>query len=220
MSDSLRSVPDATVFRLSLYHCYLGELIRVGAPTRITSRQLADELNIKEETVRRDVSFVGDIGRPGAGYEPLALFLALTNFLGLRDEYPIIEVGSAAMLQALQIVFPPERYGIKPVAYFSELPHDSGAQVNGVTVRHLTEIDELDASLDAHVALIACSPGWVQIAVDMLAEAGVTGMLLLTPIVRVRKPEGVQVTQLRMPCDIKSLACRCQVPAGTVGTRG
>jgi len=44
-------------------------------------------------------------------------------------------------------------------------------------------------------------------------------VLLLTPIIRLRKPEGMILTQLRMPCDLKSLACRCQVSAGAVGTR-
>lgn len=218
MSDP-RATPEATLYRLSLYHCYLGELLRVGAPGRITSRQLADELNIKEETVRRDISFVGDIGRPGAGYDPVVLYTEFTRFLGLSEEYPVIKVGTAKMLEALQVVFPSGQFGVKPVAYFSELPEDAGVDIGGITVRHLTDIPRLDRSLDASVALIACSPGWVQITLDLLSNAGVNGVLLLTPIIRLRKPEGMNVTQLRMPCDLKSLACRCQVPAGTVGAR-
>jgi redox-sensing transcriptional repressor len=217
MSDP-RTAPDATLYRLSLYHCYLGELIRVGAPERITSRQLAEELNIKEETVRRDISFVGDIGRPGAGYDPIVLYSEFTKFLGLSEEYPIIKVGTTKMLEALQVVFPAERYGIKPVAYYSELPEDSGTEVGGVEVKHLTDIPRLDAGLGVSVALVTCSPGWVQITLDLLSGAGVNGVLLLTPIIRVRRPEGMNVTQLRMPCDLKSLACRCRVPVGTVGT--
>jgi len=219
MSDP-RTAPEATLYRLSLYHCYLGELLRVGAPGRITSRQIADELNIKEETVRRDISFVGDIGRPGAGYDPVVLYTEFTRFLGLSEEYPVIKVGTTKMLEALQVVFPSEQFGVKPAAYFSELPEDAGADIGGITVRHLTDIPRLDRGLDATVALVACSPGWVQITLDLLAGAGVTGVLLLTPIIRLRKPEGMNVTQLRMPCDLKSLACRCQVPsAGTVGSR-
>ena len=213
-----RNAPDATLYRLSLYHCYLGELIRVGAPERITSRHLAEELNVKEETVRRDISFVGDIGRPGAGYEPVVLYSEFTKFLGLSEEYPIAKIGTAKMIEALQIVFPADRYGVKPVAYFSELPEDAGTEVGGITVQHLTDIPRLDPELGVSVALIACSPGWVQISLDLLASAGVTGALLLTPVIRVRKPEGMNMTQLRMPCDLKSLACRCQVPLGTVGS--
>jgi redox-sensing transcriptional repressor len=213
-----RNAPDATLYRLSLYHCYLGELIRVGAPARITSRHLAAELGIKEETVRRDISFVGDIGRPGAGYEPAVLFSEFTKYLGLSEEYPIVKIGTAKMLEALQVVFPADRYGVKPVAYYSELPEDAGVMVGQIEVKHLTEIPQIDPALDVSVALIACSPGWVQIALDLLASGGVSGALLLTPVIRIRRPEGMNVTQLRMPCDLKSLACRCQVPVGTVGT--
>jgi len=208
-----KTAPDATVYRLSLYHCYLGELLRVGAPDRITSRQLAEQLNIKEETVRRDISFVGDIGRPGSGYDPQVLFDAFTDFLGLSDEYPIAKVGTAQMLGALDVVFPPNRYGVKPVAYFSELPDDVGKDVGDIEVQHLTDIPKLDPDLDVKVALVACSPGWVQITLDLLASAGIEGVLLLTPSVKVNAPEDLQITHVRMPCDIKSLACRCRIPA-------
>lgn len=214
-----KTAPEATLYRLSLYHCYLLELIRVGAPPRITSRQLAEELDVKEETVRRDISFVGEMGRPGAGYEPVVIFDELTRFLGLSDEYSIAMVGTARMLEALQVVFPPEHYGVRPVALFSELPDDSGRLVGGLAVAHLSDITGLDAALGVSVALVACSPGWVQVTVELLAQAGVTGILLLTPIIKLRKPEGVTVTQIRMPCDLKSLACRCQVPrAEAVGS--
>jgi redox-sensing transcriptional repressor len=211
-----KTAPEATLYRLSLYHCYLLELIRVGAPPRITSRQLAEELGVKEETVRRDISFVGEIGRPGAGYEPVVIFEELTRFLGLSDEYPIAMVGTARMLEALQVVFPSEQYGVKPVALYSELPEDSGQLVGGVRVAHLSDITGLDAGLGVTVALVACSPGWVQVTVELLAQSGITGILLLTPVIRLRKPDGVSVTQLRMPCDLKSLACRCQVPKADV----
>lgn len=214
-----RTAPDATLYRLSLYHCYLGELLRVGAPDRITSRQLAEELNAKEETVRRDISFVGDIGRPGAGYDPEVLFGELTDFLGLSDEYPIVMIGTARMLEALQVVFPSERYGVRPVALYSELPEDAGATVGGLDIAHLTDLTRLDPGLGVTVGLVACSPGWVQLSLDLLAAAGISGALLLTPIIRLRKPEGMTITQLRMPCDIKSLACKCRVQIAAVGNR-
>lgn len=218
MSES-RTAPDATLYRLSLYHCYLGELIRTGAPSRITSRQLAEELGVKEETIRRDISFVGEIGRPGAGYSPEVLYDEFTRYLGLSPNYPIITVGSAKMVEALGVVFPSEQFGVRTVAYFSELPEDAGAEVNGIRVQHLTDIPKLDRGLGVSVAFIACSPAWVQITLDLLAGAGITGALLLTPVIKVSRPDGMRVTQLRMPCDLKSLACRCQAPAGIIGAR-
>ena len=212
----VRTAPEATLYRLSLYHCYLLELVRVGAPPRITSRQLAEELGVKEETVRRDISFVGEIGRPGAGYEPTVILEELTRFLGLSDEYPIAMVGTAPMLEALKVVFPSEQYGVKPVALFSELPDDSGQLVGGLSVAHLSDITSMDPALGVSVALVACSPGWAQVTVELLAQAGITGIMLLTPLIKLRKPDGVHVTQVRMPCDLKSLACRCQAPRAEV----
>lgn len=204
-------VPDASAYRLSLYHCYLGEVVRTQASGRITSRQLAEELGVKEETVRRDLSFIGGVGRPGAGYEVDRLFDSLQEFLGLRAEYPILEVGTTQMLEALTVVFPASSYGVEPVAYYSELAGDVGSAINGIAVGHIDDIASLDPALDVKVALVACSPSVVEDVLESLAKAGVEGVLLLTPKVRLTKPEGMTITHVRMPCDIKSLACRCQV---------
>jgi redox-sensing transcriptional repressor len=211
MADATK-VPEASVYRLSLYHCYVGELIRKGTSGRITSRHLAEELDIKEETVRRDMSFIGGVGRPGAGYDVNELFATLTSFLGLSDEYPIVKIGTAQMLQALQVVFPAHSYGVRPAAYYSELPEDVGKVIDDIAIHHITDLPELDPGLDVSVALVACSPGWVQMTIDLLAQAGVEGALLLTPAIRIDRPEGMSITHVRMPCDIKSLACRCQMP--------
>ncbi len=214
LADS-KKIPDESVYRLSLYHCHLGERIRLGtlSPLRITSRELAQELDVREETVRRDLSFIGSIGRPGAGYDPREMFDALQRTLGLRDEYPIVKVGSAQMLAALRVFFPPLSYGLTPVAYFSEHEDDVGALVNDIEVQHVTEIPDIDRSLGVSVALVACSQPEISRVLKLLFSADVTGVLLLTPMVKFEKPEGMTITHVRMPCDIKSLACRCSVLA-------
>lgn len=209
-------VPEPTISRLSLYHCFLIELIRLDASTGITSRTIADELGLTEETVRRDLSYLGSVGRPGAGYDPVTLLDELGKFLGLASgPAPIVVIGTAEMVHALLRVFPGDLYGIRPVAAYSELPEDAGVPVDELIVRHLSDIPRLDQSLQARVALVATSPGWAQVSIDLLAQAGVTGILLLTPILRVHEPEGVAITKLRMPCDLKSLTCRCQTTRAT-----
>jgi len=205
-------IPEASLYRLSLYHCFLGELLRTGATGRITSRQLAGELGIKEETVRRDMSFMGGVGRPGAGYDVSELITSLTQFLGLSENYPIVKIGTVQMLEALQVVFPAHSFGVEPVAYYSELPEDGGRVIGGIEVHHVTELPNIDRALGVTVALVACSPGWVQVIIDLLDKAGISGVLLLTPALKINRPEHMQISHVRMPCDIKSLACRCQLP--------
>lgn len=205
-------VPEASVYRLSLYHCYLGELHRTEGPQRLTSARLAEELGVKEETVRRDMSFIGGVGRPGAGYESEVLHAALQEFLGLEDQYPIIKVGSAQMIGALSVVFPEDAYGMRGVAYFSELASDTGKALHGIEIRHIDELPKLSPALGVTVALVACTPAVVQQVLDLLDQAGIAGVLLLTPSVKLRRPEGMTVTHVRIPCDLKSIACRCQLP--------
>lgn len=212
-SAEAASIPDASLYRLSLYHCYLGELMRVTDGTVVVrSRDLAEELDIKEETVRRDLSYLGNAGRPGSGYDSHALFDSLQSFLGLKDEYPVVKIGSAQMLQALTVLFPAERYGLRSAAYYSELPEDAGTVIKGLEVRPVSEIAQLDLALEVSVALVACSPAYVQYVLNLLHEAGILGVLLLTPAIKLDVPEGMSLTHVRMPCDIKSLACRCQMP--------
>lgn len=214
MTTVPHEVPEATAYRLSLYHCYLGEALRADPDVHLTSKALAERLDLKEETVRRDISFVGSVGKPGAGYSGHDLFQAIQTFLGLKEQYPIVRIGSIEVLRALDIVFPPEAYGVKPVAYYSENPEDVGQEIDGISVQHVTAITEIDRELDVKVALVASSREWIQIVIDLCAKAGIEGILLLTPILTVERPPGVNVTQIRMPCDIKSLACRCRPRPG------
>jgi len=200
------------LYRLALYHCYLGQMIAVGAPERVTSRQLAEDLGVKDETVRRDVSFVGDIGRPGAGYDPQVLFREVSAFLGLVGEYPIIMVGTLQMLSALRVVFPAESFGVKATVCFSENEADDGVQFDELTIRHISHIKDMQPGLTPDVALVACAPEVLVDVIDQFHEVGVRGVLLLTAAIHVQRPEGMTINQIRMPCDIKALACTCRLP--------
>ena len=212
-ANEAKQPSDATVYRLALYHCYLEDLIFREAPDRITSRQLADALDLKEETVRRDVSFVGGSnGRPGAGYQATRLLRSIAEFLGISEECPIIKVGNAEMLAAVSVVFPATHYGVRPVACFTEEPLDVGKSIDGLALQHIADITRLVPETGAKVAIIATAPAWVQVSVDLLQQAGVTGFLLLTPVAAIEHAENTTVHHIRMPCDIKSLACRCRVP--------
>lgn len=202
-----RRASDATVYRLSLYHCYLEDLIqRDASATKITSRQLARALDLNEETVRRDLSVLKSGGRPGSGYETFRLLLSLSEFLGVADQCAIVKVGSAEMLAAVGVIFPAERYGVRPVACFTEEPADVGKVVDGLEIRHLADIASHVPMSGAKVALIATEPQWAQVSVDLLQQAGVTGFMLLTPVAAINHAEGTSVYQLRMPCVVKSLS--------------
>lgn len=204
--------PDATVQRLSRYHCFVGELLSSAGTSRLRSRQIAEQLGVSEETVRRDLSYIDIEGRPGAGYDPAALYEALETFLGLSAHYPFIAIGSREMLESLTVIFPAESFGLRPVAYYSERTEDIGTSVRGIEVRHMGEIPLIDRCLGVSVALVACGPDSVPETLDLLDTAGIRAVLMLTPMLRPRHPEGMDVTYFRIPCAMKSLAAKIQRP--------
>lgn len=204
--------PEASMLRLSRYHCFVGELLRSGDAGRVTSRIMAEQLGVAEETVRRDLAYVGAEGRPGAGYDPPTLYEALESYLGLSDSYPFVAVGSAAMLEALDTIFPAADFGLCPAGYFSERDADAGVFVHGLEIRPLEEIAAIDPEQGIAVALVACEPGSVQRVLALLDEAGLRAVLMLTPTLRPQHPDGMEVTYFRIPCAMKALAASAPKP--------
>jgi redox-sensing transcriptional repressor len=211
MAEPARA-PEASLLRLSRYHCFVGGLIRSGDAGRVTSREMAEQLGVAEETIRRDLAYVGAEGRPGAGYDPSTLYDALESYLGLSDSYPFVAVGSAAMLGSLDVIFPAEEFGLRPAGYFSERDEDAGAQIHGLTVRPLDDIRSIDPAAGISVALVACEPGSVQRTLGLLDAAGIRAVLMLTPTLRPQHPAGMEVTYFRIPCAMKALAATAPKP--------
>lgn len=194
------------MLRLSRYHCFLGGLLGARPSRPVTSREIAEELGLSEETVRHDLRNVPIEGRPGSGFALEPLYEALQEFLELSAAHPFVIVGNADILRGLAITFPARDFGMRPVAYFSERAEDVGAEIAGVTVEALADASVRVQELGVSLALIACAPDAVDAALDVLAEAGIRGAVMLTPVLRPRHPEGMSVTYFRIPCTLKSLA--------------
>jgi NADH/NAD ratio-sensing transcriptional regulator Rex len=204
--------PDATVLRLSRYHCFIGQELRAGRTGRIRSREMAAELGVSEETVRRDLSYAHVEGRPGAGYELTLLLDALEGFLDLSERHPFVTVANEEMLQNLTLMFPAETFGLRPVGYFSARPEDAGSRVEGIEIHSLSDLPDLAPDLGATIALVACEPDHVDDALGALKSACINGVLMLTPVLRPNHPEGMNVTYFRIPCALKSLVS-AEVPS-------
>jgi redox-sensing transcriptional repressor len=204
--SAVMRAPEASVLRLSRYHCFVGELIHSGDTKRLTSSRIAAELGVSDEAVRRDLSYVDVEGRPGAGYAHRELYDALANFLDLSAGHPFAAVGNRRFLEGLSTVFPAETFGLRAVAYFSEDPEDFGRSIDGIQVRSLDDAAEVVSRLGVGIALVATAPEFVPDTLERLYAAGVGGALLLTPVLDTRHPEGMNVTFFRIPCTLKALA--------------
>ncbi len=207
-----KPAPAAVLHRLSLYHCLLTDWLLAGKKGAITSKEVARSLGLNEVTVRNDLSFLGETpGKRGVGYSIDGLRQMLGEFLALPPFAPVAFVGSAKVISSLFSFFLVEKFGFISAAFFSEDPNDRGAVINGREVEPVEAISPELSALRIKVAVVVTNPSWVQHSINLLAQAGVKGILVLTPSVAIEVPEGVSVTQVRIQCDLKSLFHRVNI---------
>ena len=91
------------------------------------------------------------------------------------------------------------------VAFFSERPEDANSTVSNEQVHLLEQIPTVMRDVGVAIALVACAPPAVKETLDLLSQAGVRGVVMLTPVLRPEHPDGMNITYFRMPCAPKSL---------------
>jgi len=205
MATSSRN-SDASLLRLSRYHCFLGQLQGVRSRRPVTSRELAEELGLSEETVRHDLKNVRIEGRPGAGYDAKELYAAIQEYLDLSAEHPFIAVGAPDVLAGLPVMFPAHSFGMRAVGYLTDDPEAVGRRAGDAQIASLSDAAALVAETGATLALVACAPESLDDVAQQLRDAGVRGLLVLTPVLSPLEVDGLEVTYFRIPCALKSLA--------------
>ena len=98
--ENNKIVPKATLQRYPIYLKALRKLKDQGVE-RIMSRELADFVMIKSTTIRRDFSFLGNLGKQGFGYNVDELIHIFSEQLGVNFDEKIILVGCGNLGKAL-----------------------------------------------------------------------------------------------------------------------
>ena len=98
--DVYPSIPLPSLRRLPIYYRRLRSALDSGQ-TVISSQDLGDAADVPAAQVRKDLSHVGEFGRPGVGYDVAALAGCLESFLGLVNDKEAVLVGVGNLGRAL-----------------------------------------------------------------------------------------------------------------------
>jgi redox-sensing transcriptional repressor len=129
----------AVIRRLPRYYRYLNEMYLNGVK-QISSRDLADCMELTASQVRQDFNCFGDFGQQGCGYDVEALNREITKILGLDAGYRIVIMGAGRMGRALIDNFGFERRGFNLIAAFDVDQALIGTAVNGVPIYDVKDI--------------------------------------------------------------------------------
>ncbi|MEG2836438.1 redox-sensing transcriptional repressor Rex, partial [Anaerorhabdus sp.] len=170
-----RNVPKATLQRYPIYLKALRKLQDDGIQ-RIMSKDLAAKVAIKSTTIRRDFSFLGNLGKQGFGYDVSNLIQIFSDELGLGFDEKIILVGAGNLGKALLNYNRWNNVVGEIVCAFDMNPNS----VTGASVP-VYDMNELKDKLPegCRIAILCISKN-IQETVDLLISYGITGIVDFT----------------------------------------
>jgi redox-sensing transcriptional repressor len=165
--------------RLRGYLRVLSEYER-GDVRVVSSHQLARGIGIRATLVRRDLAELGGLGTPGRGYEVGPVTRAIREALDLERERRTIWLGVRAAVDWPLAIDALQAVNCSLVGVFDD--DAQGDVINRLVVQPLGRAAGEARRTGAIVAVIASERAAQPEILEGLADAGVRGMLNLTPL--------------------------------------
>ena len=206
MAKNRRSceVPDATIHRLPLYLEKLKLLQAIGVED-VSSRQLAESLDIKASQLRHDFHYFGGFSRPGRPYQVDKLVPALEKIIGIAEPVPTAIIGAGHLGQALANYQNLDVQGFPVRGIFDNNPQVIGLEMRGQPVRDMVDLEKVIKEENIRIAILTVPSVHAQAVAARLVEAGVIGIFNFAPT-DLKVPEGVAVRTERLAVGIMSLS--------------
>jgi redox-sensing transcriptional repressor len=181
LRDNSQKVPKPTPERLSTYITALNDLIKRGIQT-ISSSEIEKLTGTNAAQFRKDLSYFGEFGRPGIGYDVLDLRARIARILKIQNEQPVLIVGAGNLGSAL-VGYPgliAQNFNI--VAVFDNNYNKIGRRLWDLEIRDAAALGAANADIQARLAIIAVPNAAAQDVADKLVAAGIKGILNFAPI--------------------------------------
>src|SRR6188768_1370112 len=114
-------IPRKTVYRLSLYYRALQRL-KVNKIETVSSAALSKAAGVKSTQLRKDLTYFGQFGTRGLGYNVSGLSGAIGDVLGSSKLQPVVLVGVGNLGSALLRYGGFQKEGFEIVAAFDTKP--------------------------------------------------------------------------------------------------
>ncbi len=197
-------IPISTVRRLSTYYRVLRQLLSEGA--EIASSQLLAELSgVSAAQLRKDLSYFGNFGKRGLGYDLPLLTRELRSILGLDRRWRVGLVGAGNIGSALFAYEPFREQGFDIVALFDSDQRKIGSRWNGVRITAIKDFAAEAAENPMDIVVVAVPPAAAQAVCDRVVAAGVKAILNFAAR-RISVPPGVVLRNVDMALELEALS--------------
>ncbi len=195
--------PKETVRRLPLYLRCLNRLLMLGEET-LTSKELSEFLGIKPAQIRKDLSYFGDFGTRGVGYDLEELVSEIRSILNLEEEWKLAIAGIGNIGDSILDHLEFNQPGFRITDAFDQQPDLVGTTVRGIAVHDLDEIESVLDDREVRLALLAVPAIEARKVAKALVDSGIKGIINLAPIF-LNLPKEIEVTQMDLSSELGQL---------------
>jgi redox-sensing transcriptional repressor len=200
-----RRIPDACVERLALYVRELARLEEQQAGF-VSSRHLAQHLGFTDAQVRRDLSYFGQFGTSGRGYEVGRLRATLRGILGINGRVWHVALAGVGNLGSALLAYQGFRQrGLLFRVAVDANPRIIGRTIEGLTVSPAKQLSALARAHHIQIGIIAVPAEVAQRVCDQLVAGGVRAIVNFAPA-RLEAPPQVRVRNVDVAIELEMMA--------------
>lgn len=197
-------IPRKTVYRLSIYLRCLARL-KDNAIRTVSSEALAKVAGVKSTQLRKDLTYFGQFGTRGLGYDVEQLSQMITDVLGTKSLQPVVLVGVGNLGLALLSYRGFAKEGFEVVSSFDI---DPKRRRDKKLTQPVLGMDKLADTIKVHnvkMAILTVAAEAAQEVANTLIKCGITGILNFAPIV-LHVPEEVMVINVNLAIELENLS--------------
>jgi redox-sensing transcriptional repressor len=197
-------IPRKSIYRLSIYQRCLQRLKENDVET-VSSEALAKAAGVKSTQLRKDLTYFGQFGTRGLGYNVDQLAKTIGDVLGQNRLQPVILVGVGNLGAALLRYGGFKKEGFEVVAAFDvEAPHSRFSTIS-VPVLNMEKLADHVRRHGIKMAILTVPAAAAQAVANGLVAAGIQGILNFSPIV-LEVPDQVVVNSVDLAVELENLS--------------
>lgn len=197
-------IPRKTIYRLSVYLRCLARLKDNNIQT-VSSETLAKVAGVKPTQLRKDLTYFGQFGTRGLGYDVAALAKMISDELGTTSLQPVILIGVGHLGLALLSYRGFEKEGFEIVAGFDLDPKRRRDKEIAQPIFGMDELPEFVLRRNVKIAILTVPAAAAQEVTNLVVECGIVGILNFSPIV-LHVPEEVMVNNVNLAIELENLS--------------
>ena len=197
-------IPRKTVYRLSIYQRCLQRLKENHVHT-VSSEALAKAAGVKSTQLRKDITYFGQFGTRGLGYNVDGLSSAINEVLGRSHLQPVILIGVGNLGAALLRYGGFQKEGFEIVAAFDIKPDKSRMKGLKIPLLEASKLSSFIADQRIKMAILTVPATNAQEVVNRMIESGIQAILNFSPVV-LEVSKNVVVNNVDLAVELENLS--------------